>query len=245
MARTPFYLYVLNTTQVSASDSYAARTIRPSEYLLNKTTADTYYKADGQLYVYINVADIPQTLPTVRFGEYIVNQQDYSVKLNTGQILYIRQASSSVTVQSLARPRFEFYVSPQHITPTYRKLQTETRTRGGWEVQHWGDALTEVRVTGKTGGLHTMPAGETDITKSLAWQALTELRSIYQESNSVKNVVSTTSLGMQYFDRFFIGYFSEFTGPEADAEKPYLMDYSFSFKVQTEVSKDSVSAFLR
>lgn len=147
---------------------------------------------------------------------------------------------------------FEFLVNPNHITPVYRKLFTENRTRGGWEVQHWGEALTEIKVQGKSGGMHRdrtreIAPGEgegvgqilganEDITQSTAWKRLNQLKKMYDADHALVNRDTTTLLGMNYYDRFFIGYFTDFTGPEADAESPYIVNYSFTFKVQAETS---------
>ena len=48
-------------------------------------------------------------------------------------------------------------------------------------------------------------------------------------------------LGMNYFDRYFIGYFTDFNGPEAQAENPYIVEFSFTFKVQQELSINAAS----
>ena len=56
---------------------------------------------------------------------------------------YIRKAPNQR--HGTNREIFEFYVSPQRIEPSFEKLQSETKTRGGWEIQHWGSRLTEVQ----------------------------------------------------------------------------------------------------
>ncbi|MCK9543214.1 MAG: hypothetical protein M0R03_14430 [Novosphingobium sp.] len=142
---------------------------------------------------------------------------------------------------------FEFYVNPERITPTYKKLITETRTRGGWDVQHWGEQLTEIRVEGRTGGLNKIPRGEerlytrnVDVTQSLAWKKLAQLKKLYDsDHNTTISNKKVIKLGFNYYDRFYIGYFTEFTGPSADAEAPFIMTYSFSFKVEEEILFDS------
>jgi len=139
---------------------------------------------------------------------------------------------------------FEFYINPERITPSYRKLITETRTRGGWDVQHWGEQLIEIRVEGRTGGLikggalnlvkEFTNSSDIDITQSYAWKRLNELKKLYDGDHKQIDIEGfVTKLGFNYYDRFYIGYFSEFSGPLADAEKPYIMNYSFTFKVES------------
>jgi len=141
---------------------------------------------------------------------------------------------------------FEFYVNPERITPSYRKLITETKTRGGWDIQHWGDQLTELRVEGRTGGLNRLGSDfvgpvpkfiktkDIDITRSPAWQKLNELKQFYSDDHrQVREDGTVIKMGLNFYDRFYVGYFTEFTGPMADAEKPFIMNYSFTFKVES------------
>ena len=150
---------------------------------------------------------------------------------------------------------FEFYLNPQHITPKYTKNITELRTRGGWDIHHWGEALTEVTVQGKTGGLNnssTKPTGtstlqnslyyfgsDVPITQSTAWLRLNQLKSLYNQDHVQPFGNLTYKLVMNYYDKFYIGYFSNFSGPEADAMSPLNMTFAFTFKVEQEVSSSS------
>ena len=131
---------------------------------------------------------------------------------------------------------FTFYRNPERITPRYEKLQTIVRTLGGWETQHWGNQLVELTVEAKTGGLHTsnsQPLSSTQtITNSDAWQKLVQLRTIYEKDQSRRNKQPTTLLGLSYLNDLYVGYFTGFNGPSPDAERPYIMDFSFTFKVQ-------------
>jgi hypothetical protein len=36
---------------------------------------------------------------------------------------------------------------------------------------------------------------------------------------------------MNYYDDFYIGYFKDFAGPSADSQTPFIINYSFTFKV--------------
>jgi hypothetical protein len=139
-----------------------------------------------------------------------------------------------------SREIFTFYVNPDRITPRYQKLQTEIRTLGGWEIQHWGNQLLELAVDGKTGGMHTVDSqGKTralneneSIEDSKAWKKLVQLRTIYEKDQSRRNKQPVSLLGLSYLDGLYIGYFTTFVGPIPDAEKPYNMSFNFTFKVQ-------------
>jgi hypothetical protein len=142
---------------------------------------------------------------------------------------------------------FEFHVNPQRITPSIRKLQSEMRTRGGWEIQHWGNELEELRVEGHSGGMHkkledgkVVPLGPDDnVTKSIAWTKLSALKNLfYSDKDVFNNDYEDRLLAMNYYDDFYIGYFKDFAGPSSDSQSPFIINYSFTFKVteKTQVS---------
>lgn len=191
----------------------------------------------------------PVLLDAARKKKYV---EIYSSEAGTKRY-YIKAKEVPVKYDVYSERSFTFYVNPSHITPTYRKLVTETRTHGGWNVQQWGNALSELRVQGKSGGLHrnyvdisdaniTSAAGTvftkgnseiSGITQTVAWKKLKELKTLYRYNNGL--YTEPTTLGLNYFDMFYIGYFTEFSGPEADAEIPYQVNYSFSFKITQEI----------
>lgn len=45
----------------------------------------------------------------------------------------------------------EMYINPQSLSIVERKLVKETRTKGGYVVQYWGEALPEIDIQGTTG----------------------------------------------------------------------------------------------
>jgi len=176
--------------------------------------------------------------------------RDYYVLIG-GRRWYIRKKSATTHAQGTPQEVFEFYVNPKHIEPVYKKLITKVKTLAGWEVVHWGTELTQIRVSGQSGGLHRIIDNPTrlqqvlsddeDITMSTAWRRLNQLKAIYDKDHAgVGEEQSTTTLGLSFFDRFYVGFFEDFTGPIADAEKPYLVDYAFTFTVEKEYDVNSL-----
>lgn len=49
------------------------------------------------------------------------------------------------------RGMVEMYINPQSLTIVERKITKETRTKGGYVVQYWGEALPEIDIAGTTG----------------------------------------------------------------------------------------------
>jgi len=176
--------------------------------------------------------------------EVFYNGEDSYIKFR-GSIYYIPKTSTDLSSLN-SQEIYEFYVKPDRITPSFKKLQTVIRTLGGWETQHWGNQLVELSVEGKTGGLHLVTKegstgekrvlnSQEGIMDSIAWKKLVSLRKIYEEDQNRRNKQAEYLLGLSYLDGLYIGYFIDFTGPIPEADKPYIMNYRFSFKVQETI----------
>lgn len=48
-------------------------------------------------------------------------------------------------------PIVEMYVNPQSVNYDYKKVITETRTKGGYVLQYWGEDLISLNLSGTTG----------------------------------------------------------------------------------------------
>jgi len=49
------------------------------------------------------------------------------------------------------QPIVEMYVNPEEVKATYAKQVSETRTKGGWLLQYWGEEITGLTLSGTTG----------------------------------------------------------------------------------------------
>ena len=256
------------STQLSLDLMAAAQgTPSPSQYLLSVTDANIqtdnsysdilgYNGGSGSPWILI----IPDYIPDPnaaslvpysgqKFSVYVDNFGNYYIQIGVNKwYIYTSQSSQNTNTSQGPIQVFEFYVNPQHISPSYKKLQTPIFTRGGWDIQHWGDELTSLSVKGISGGMQRIasntpnPGGlgqsippDGDLTQSTAWIRLTQLKKLYQQDHSIRNANDKTLIGMNYWDSFYIGYFSDFQGPESDAQQPYLIDYSFTFICQQEI----------
>ena len=144
--------------------SQASKTLvdtTPSRNVPDVTTDDIQTYADGTP-ILNKYTKTPVGQPLGQPQPAIINQDSTGmfVMTNDGHKLYIQDASiTSLTNLNSQTLAFEFYVNPQRVTPVYQKLQTPIRTRGGWEIQHWGDALTDLTIEGKSGGMHRYGSG--------------------------------------------------------------------------------------
>lgn len=76
----------------------------------------------------------------------------------------------------------EMYINPQSLSIVERKLVKETRTKGGYVVQYWGEALPEIDIQGTTG--------------SGGIEGINVLRDIYrQEQIGFNSIVSQLNQG--------------------------------------------------
>lgn len=237
-------------------------TIESWQYILGKTENDidrARADASSSLAGYIQlsaenfIGDVPENalinpLPVFEQG----NDEDNTVRLTLSvgsNVYYILKTQVDEEFLNPVPRTFDFYVNPQRIAFNKQKLITEVRTRGGWDIQHWGEKLTEITVEGITGGLHrditrssspgekgeSLQDGES-IDKSSAWQSLRILRSIYEVDHGKTRSKQLYKLGFSIFEDFYIGYFQNFNGPEIVVDRPYLMTYSFVFKVEEQIS---------
>lgn len=256
--RVPIRIYKLSDALYTGTTGIKIP-IKEWDYIQGKTLEDVILLTDSgwrqmgplieNAYYYgfidLNNENLDGADSITRYYQVYLGEEGYFVVHETKRY-YLKSGASEARPSSPAPPVFEFYINPERITPTYRKLITETRTRGGWDIQHWGEQLTEIRVEGRTGGLikgnfsegftNSVPGANKniDITKSDAWIRLNQLKKLYDEDHKNNgNDEFLTKLGFNYYDKFYVGYFIEFTGPNADAEKPYIMNYSFTFKVES------------
>ena len=144
--------------------SQASKTLvdtTPSRNVPDVTTDDIQTSADNTKTLN-NYSKTPYGQPLGQPQAAIINQDATGtfIMTNDGHKLYITDnISTNNNAIALTIKPFVFYVNPQRVTPVYQKLQTPIRTRGGWEIQHWGDALTDLTIEGKSGGMHRYGSG--------------------------------------------------------------------------------------
>lgn len=223
----------------------------PSDYLLNVTDADLNHRS-SQDNILINLTannfSFTEAIPQEILDNGNVTKQvstdikgRYYVNFDNAKY-YIPHTVTAIT--SPIQEIFKFHINPIRVTPSNRKINNEIRTRGGWEIQHWGNELTDLKIEAATGAMtstsstksvDTILTSTQSIIDSYAWRKVADLRSIYENDHKNRNTAVKNLLGITYYDSFLIGYFTNFDGPIADADKPYIMYFSFGFKVQQSI----------
>lgn len=260
--RVPIKIFRLEQNKSGVFD------VAPTRYAQGVTQDNLINNGDGTESIRLQQTPVNQPLADTVMSRVYSDSVGKYVIFDGAEKLYIR--SSTPRANAPVPQVFEFYVNPQRLTPAYQKIQTEIRTRGGWEIQHWGDALTELRVEGVSGGTHRRstvnvnrdPAiklwdntRSTDggdgildwesITNTEAWVRLMQLRQLYDIDHTVRNQEQLTLLGISVYDTFYVGYFTQFSGPNHEADKPYQFTYSFTLKILYETNVTTLSPSIK
>ncbi|MCK9471496.1 MAG: hypothetical protein M0Q88_07075 [Bacilli bacterium] len=257
--RIPLRIYKLKIDTVQKIDIYAEPNLIANQYLSDKDIGDIFIDTDGNKVIEVSITNLPpNTLDeeTVKLDfpqTFEVYEDEYGnpfIEIGNNRI-FIQTPSFEKFLGRESQKVFEFHLNPESFKPDFKKLVTEIRTRGGWEIQHWGEALTDITVSGRSGAMikklvngQEVPLTDNDyVEDSIAWKKLTELSSLYKRDHLIKNKPTEYLLGLSVYDNFYIGYFTSFTGPVVEAERPYIVSYSFSFKVQNTIKLGTRTLF--
>jgi len=167
---------------------------------------------------------------------------------------------------------FEFYVNPERIEIKEEKAKSRSRTRRGYEFQHWGNQPMVITLAGKTGGLgkelgggvgagshksyptatsygsRKTPSKAVPERETTAYKRLKELQNLYRIDQQTRRDGQSPEflLGLSYRGDVYVGHFDNFTFTEA-AETPFIFDLSFTFTVEFMTSSigDAMSRLTR
>lgn len=119
---------------------------------------------------------------------------------------------------------YKMRINPQNLDINRAKIQSEVLTKDDHELQYHNEGMITYSYSGSTGYMQSMllDLGIDDIRFSPAWIKLKGLESYYTET--IKNIK------MIYAGDIHTGYFSNFNVRD-DANNPFMMNYSFVFKV--------------
>lgn len=157
-------------------------------------------------------------------------------------------------------PELIMFINPANIDITYSSLVTETRTLGGFVQEFWGEQLTSLSAAGQTAMFYSNKGiTNKDVRLSESYQNFIRLVNVYKNNGKdysdkkllAKNVnpnriVSFGTVIMNYISKEYHGYFENFSIKEL-SEKPFNLEYDFSFKVIKTVGDFIVqdSSFVR
>lgn len=152
------------------------------------------------------------------------------------------KASAKPKRRSLIPP-LVLLVNPSDFTISARKVVNETYAKRGWIVEHWGEELDSISVSGRTGGFYVgnfffeKKSGLTRLNaiNSAAYQNIMALYLIYKnngynyEKQFDRRRINTVGTIRMYYDwTTYYGSFRSFRLTE-DAESPFQFSYTFEF----------------
>ena len=154
----------------------------------------------------------------------------FQLKDRAGNILKYKEVPLELT----------FHVNPQSFDRSYKKLVSREQTRGGWVEYHGGDDLDTINVNGvsgafisdKDGSLISIAQGRTNShERKVIEEFITLFRSNGNYFDSRGFVYEAGNVYLTYDLGVYIGKFETLSITDS-FEKPYSLDYTFSFVVE-------------
>lgn len=146
-------------------------------------------------------------------------------------------------------PELTMLINPANLDLSYTQLVTENRTLGGFIQEYWGEQLTSLSATGRTAMFYNEGGiTNSDTRESESYQNFIRLVNIYKNNGKdyyserltlAKNInpdriIAFGTVVMTYMEKQYQGYFESFNIKEM-AEKPFNLEYDFTFKVTKTV----------
>lgn len=154
-------------------------------------------------------------------------------------------------------PPLILIVDPNTMSVDYRKMTNTSLMRGGWLEEHWGEELDTISVEGSTGGFFDQesapggvrrPTGSVDLLRigpprrnTPNYRNFKSLLALYTFNAGLRARIIGRGRMIQFgkielfFDNgIYEGFFENFSHNEA-ADRPFRLEYSFSFKVTRTV----------
>jgi hypothetical protein len=150
--------------------------------------------------------------------------------------------------ERLSVPDLTMKINPRNLDSSYSQLINRKRTLGGFIEEHWGEQLDSLSASGTTGEFF----GEFGLTNAMRrdtemFRKFEEFVTIYRNNGSVYDsrsgqIAAQGFVIMNYDSGIYHGFFESFTINES-SQKPYCLDYDFSFKVTSEVYPGRMQSF--
>lgn len=216
----------------------------------NPTVSSNYVIEPSNFWIYNNLINV----------DYDSNKDLYKVKgirkwnvntanfVNDNNTYYVYKKREEIDVykyplsQGSILEAYRFSVNPYNIVSNSTKLVNKAVTNSGLSFQYWGNDVTTFDVQGRTLMMRPEENQFYDeileshpILETQEYKNLKELRRWYMEHNQYKNPIEKPyRIGFYYRGVLYIGFFENFTLTD-DAEKPYVMEYSFRFNAYDEL----------
>jgi|GEM_PF-5218901 len=172
--------------------------------------------------------------------------QRFSSDVNVNRKAIIWQIEGLPDRYSL--PDLVMRINPDNLSSNYSQLINRKRTLGGFIEEHWGEQLDTLSASGRTGqffGDKGLTNVKSRATKS--YQEFEKLVSMYRNNGTLYDestglILAQGFVVMNYDSSIYNGYFENFSITEI-ADKPFELQYNFTFKVTHEVFPGRILSF--
>ena len=142
-------------------------------------------------------------------------------------------------------PNLTMLINVNNLDSAYSQIVTETRTLGGFSQEFWGEQLTSISASGRTGMFYgDKGITNKDMRNSESYQNFLRLINIYKNNakeysenpdsvalrSNPNKIISIGRIIMTYMEKEYEGYFDNFSIKET-GQAPFYLEYDFSFKV--------------
>jgi hypothetical protein len=140
-------------------------------------------------------------------------------------------------------PPLLMYINPNDMSISYDQMVSETKTRDGHVVEHWGMEQPSLSGSGEIGAFYVDKEDEggglTEVHRreSAAFQNFMNMFMVYRNNGYIYNpshrISRVGSVRIFYDNKMYVGSFDDFSINESE-EKPFSIEYDFSFTVRYE-----------
>jgi len=143
-------------------------------------------------------------------------------------IINLKSSADSVILEDT--PIFKFWINPNKLKISRKKLTTRVLTKARHEILHWYpyNDMIVLSYSGVSGTLYNDDVThESSLAESDAWQNFERCKAVFDGATDDLTIVFDT--------KSYIGSFESFDF-DRDANNPYLISYNFVFRAYPELS---------
>jgi len=158
-----------------------------------------------------------------------------------GKIPVLFQVLSLNHEETLLPEAMFLHVNPTSLSLNYSKLVERFQTRGGWQEQHFGDALTTISADVTSGAFINVDTGLAVTTRrdTIAYEKFLHLQEIFHNNGSIYdrngNVQYRGRIRITFEGGIYDGSFRSLNINES-ASSPFQFTADFDFTVEKEVT---------
>jgi len=171
-----------------------------------------------------------------------VTEGDFEVTVNNKPVRFRPKNIDTLARIVLGNEQIPFFVNPSSISYSFRQKTTRRKSRAGWIEEHWGEELDTLTVEAVSGGFKSDSYGYGGILNVRttaegdevpAFTRLEQIIQAYRDNGlTITNSFPSDFNPVQFhFDKYIYYGFFESLNLDDTVERPFMMSFSFTFKV--------------